>query len=52
MPIAVHVIVRDRQWFRQWLRKDPSDALFGIAFLAIHVMAAFTQNTASGMFER
>ena len=52
MPIAFHVIVRDRQWFRQWLRKDPSDALFGIAFLAIDVMAAFTQMMASGMFER
>ena len=52
MPIAFHVIVRDRQWFRQWQRKDPSDALFGIAFLAIDVMAAFTQMLAAGMFER
>jgi predicted TIM-barrel fold metal-dependent hydrolase len=52
MPIAFHVIVRDRQWFRQWLRKDPSDALFGIAFLATDVMAAFTQMLASGMFEK
>ena len=52
MPIAFHVVVRDRQWFRQWLRRDPSDALFGIAFLAIDVMAAFTQMLASGMFER
>jgi predicted TIM-barrel fold metal-dependent hydrolase len=52
MPIAFHVIVRDRQWFRQWQRKDPSDALFSIAFLAIDVMAAFTQMLASGMFER
>src|SRR4029450_7213612 len=38
--------------FRQWQRKDPSDALFSIAFLAIDVMAAFTQMLASGMFER
>jgi uncharacterized protein len=52
MPIAFHVVVRDRQWFRQWLRKDPSDGLFGFAFLAIDVMAAFTQMLASGMFER
>jgi uncharacterized protein len=52
MPIAFHVIVRDRQWFRQWQRRDPSDALFSIAFLAIDVMAAFTQMLAAGMFER
>jgi uncharacterized protein len=52
MPIAFHVVVRDRQWFRQWQRRDPSDALFSIAFLAIDVMAAFTQMVSAGMFER
>src|SRR5215813_10356062 len=52
MPIAFHVVVRDRQWFRQWLRKDPSDGLFGFAFLAIDVMAAFTQMLCAGLFER
>jgi uncharacterized protein len=52
MPIAFHVIVRDRQWFRQWQRRDPSDALFSITFLAIDVMAAFTQMLSAGMFER
>ena len=52
MPIAFHVVVRDQQWFRQWLRKDPSDGLFGFAFLAIDVMAAFTQMLCAGMFER
>ena len=52
MPIAFHVVVRDRQWFRQWQRKDPSDGLFGFAFLAIDVMAAFTQMLSAGMFER
>ena len=52
MPIAFHVVVRDRQWFRQWQRRDPSDALFSIAFLAIDVMAAFTQMLCAGMFER
>jgi predicted TIM-barrel fold metal-dependent hydrolase len=52
MPVAFHVVVRDRHWFRQWLRKDPSDGLFGFAFLAIDVMAAFTQMLCSGMFER
>jgi predicted TIM-barrel fold metal-dependent hydrolase len=52
MPIAFHVVVRDRQWFRQWQRRDPSDGLFGFAFLAIDVMAAFTQMLCAGMFER
>jgi uncharacterized protein len=52
MPIAFHVVVRDQQWFRQWLRYDPSDNLFGFAFLAIDVMAAFTQMLCAGMFER
>jgi predicted TIM-barrel fold metal-dependent hydrolase len=52
MPIAFHVVVRDHQWFRPWQRYDPSDGLFGFAFLAIDVMAAFTQMLASGMFER
>jgi len=52
MPVGFHVVVRDRQWFRQWQRRDPSDALFGIAFLAIDVMAAFTQMLATGVFER
>ena len=37
---------------RQWPRRDPSDALFTITFLAIDVMAAFTQMLAAGMFER
>jgi uncharacterized protein len=52
MPIGFHVVVRDRQWFRQWQRYDPSDALFSLAFLAIDVMAAFTQMLTAGMFER
>ena len=52
MPVAFHVVVRDRPLFRPWLRKDPSDGLFTFAFLAIDVMAAFTQFMASGMFEK
>jgi predicted TIM-barrel fold metal-dependent hydrolase len=52
MPVGFHVVVRDRQWFRQWQRKDPSDGLFSIVFLAIDVMAAFTQMLSAGMFER
>ena len=51
MPIGFHVVVRDRPWFRQWQRRDPSDGLF-IVFLAIDVMAAFTQMLSAGMFER
>src|SRR5207247_729601 len=52
MPIGFHVVVRDRPWFRQWQRRDPSDGLFSIVFLAIDVMAAFTQMLSAGMFER
>jgi len=52
MPVAFHVVVRDRPFFRHWLRKDPSDSLFTFAFLAIDVMAAFTQMMSSGMFEK
>ena len=52
MPVGFHVVVRDRQWFRQWQRRDPSDGLFSIVFLAIDVMAAFTQMLSAGMFER
>jgi uncharacterized protein len=52
MPVAFHVVVRDRPFFRHWLRKDPSDSLFSFAFLAIDVMAAFTQMMSSGMFEK
>jgi len=52
MPVGFHVVVRDRPFFRQWLRNDPSDSLFTFAFLAIDVMAAFTQMMSSGMFEK
>ena len=52
MPVGFHVVVRDSQWFRQWQRRDPSDGLFSIVFLAIDVMAAFTQMLSAGMFER
>src|SRR5262249_1288620 len=52
MPVGFPVVGRDRQWFRQWQRRDPSDGLFSIAFLAIDVMAAFTQMLSAGMFER
>jgi energy-coupling factor transporter ATP-binding protein EcfA2 len=44
-------VVRDRPFFRPWLRGGVADDLFGIAVLAIDVMAAFTQMIAAGMFE-
>jgi predicted TIM-barrel fold metal-dependent hydrolase len=52
MPVGFHVVVRDRPFFRPWLRGGVADDLFGFAFLAIDVMAAFTQMMAAGMFER
>lgn len=52
MPVAFHVIVRDTPTFHEWqLRKD-SVGLFGFAFLAIDVMAAFTHMLSTGMFEK
>src|SRR5207302_602312 len=40
------------RWLADFCRTDPSDGLFGFAFLAIDVMAAFTQMLSAGMFER
>ncbi len=54
MPVGFHVIVRDRPQFSAWtdgLAAGPS-RLFYHAFLAIDVMAAFTQMMAAGLFER
>ncbi|MCS6926887.1 MAG: amidohydrolase [Candidatus Binatia bacterium] len=52
MPVGFHVIVRDEPSFRDWIRKDAEFGLFNFAFLAIDVMAAFTQMMSLGMFER
>ena len=52
MPIGFHVIVRDRPSFREWLRPPTEFGLFNFAFLAIDVMAPFTQMIALGLFER
>lgn len=52
MPVGFHVIVRDQPSFQGWLRRDLRDRLFGFAFLAIDVMAAFTQMLSWGMFEQ
>ncbi|MGH7966924.1 MAG: amidohydrolase family protein, partial [Candidatus Binatia bacterium] len=51
MPVGFHVIVRDEPSFREWLKPNADFALFNFAFLAIDVMAAFTQMMALGMFE-
>ena len=53
MPIAFHVVVRERPLFADWAPALEGGArLFYHAFLAIDVMAAFTQMMASGVFER
>ncbi|MCH2172758.1 amidohydrolase [Myxococcota bacterium] len=53
MPIAFHVVVRQRPFFSDWVPAlEGGSRLFYHAFLAIDVMAAFTQMLASGVFER
>ena len=52
MPVGFHVIVRDNPTFKHWLHLDKRDRLFGFAFLAIDVMAAFTQMLSWGMFAK
>lgn len=52
MPVGFHVIVRDEPSFRDWIRQDADFGLFNFAFLAIDVMAAFTQMMSLAMFEK
>src|SRR3954452_908295 len=53
LPVGFHVVVLDRTQFSSWMPARGSDReLFGFAFLAIDVMAAFTQMLATGVFER
>ncbi|NQZ96141.1 MAG: amidohydrolase [Myxococcales bacterium] len=53
MPIAFHVVVRQRPIFADWEPAlESGGRLFYHAFLAIDVMAAFTQMLTSGVFER
>jgi predicted TIM-barrel fold metal-dependent hydrolase len=53
MPVGFHVVVRDRPFFRPWMPgRGTGSELFFFAFLAIDVMAAFTQMLAGGVFER
>jgi len=53
VPVAFHVVAREYFDFGEWTRRDgETDGLFAFAFLAIEVMAAFTQMLTTGMFER
>jgi len=52
MPVGFHVVVRDQPAFRPMVDRVAGRALFSFAFLAIDVMAAFTEVIASGVFER
>jgi predicted TIM-barrel fold metal-dependent hydrolase len=53
LPVGFHVVVRDETEFRSRIKdRGAGGALFGFAFLAISVMAAFTEMLASGVFEQ
>ncbi|MGH7857149.1 MAG: amidohydrolase family protein [Candidatus Binatia bacterium] len=53
MPIGLHVVVRDRTQFAPWMpMRGAGRELFAFTFLAIDVMAAFTQMLATGVFEK
>jgi predicted TIM-barrel fold metal-dependent hydrolase len=52
-PVGFHVVVRDDPAFRLPIpERSAGRALFGFAFLAIDVMAAFTEMLATGVFEQ
>lgn len=53
MPVGFHVIVRDKPFFRPWMPgRGTGSELFFFAFLAIDVMAAFTQMLSGGVFDK
>jgi len=54
VPIAFHVVAREKPMFSRWAvtSEGAVDGVFGFAFLAIDVMAAFTSMMTLGMFER
>ena len=53
MPIAFHVVAREDMTFSSWARSGTgADGVFLFAFLAVEVMAAFTQMMATGLFEK
>ena len=51
MPVGFHVIVRDQPSFNEWLQSSAKFGLFNFTFLAIDVMAAFTQMIALGVLD-
>jgi predicted TIM-barrel fold metal-dependent hydrolase len=52
MPVGFHVVVRDQPSFREWVRPGADFGLFNFTFLAIDVMAGFTQMMSLGMFDQ
>ena len=52
MPVGFHVVVRDEPSFHEWIRQDADFGLFNFTFLAIDVMAGFTQMMSLAMFEK
>ena len=53
MPVAFHVVAREESPFLPWIvHEDGYDGVFAFAFLAIDVIAAFTQMVTRGLFER
>ncbi len=52
MPVGFHVVVRDQPSFREWVRPGADFGLFNFTFLAIDVMAGFTQMMSMGMFDK
>jgi predicted TIM-barrel fold metal-dependent hydrolase len=52
MPVGFHVVVRDQPSFREWVRPGADFGLFNFTFLAIDVMAGFTQMMSLGMFDK
>jgi len=54
MPVAFHVVARTENPLRQWYSSNDGpigSVVFGFAFLAIDVMAAFTSMMTRGLFE-
>lgn len=53
MPVAFHVVARTENTLPEWYgtRDVVGSVVFGFAFLALDVMAAFTSMMTSGMFE-
>ena len=52
MPVAFHVVVRERPFFRDWLSRDEGIGLFSFSFLAMDVIAGFTMMISQGIFEK